>query len=125
MAEQMRTILWGSNRGSRRLHIEAPGCIVNITKNLHDTEGREVTRIDIKCDDYSGDPAVTMPDFTLDPEKLAAAVRAYKAIDDDNRAGIKITPDRWADAHQQAEAALVEKPYKFLGVRVRKDAANA
>lgn len=63
MAEMMRTIEWTGTRGARRLHIEAPGCIVNIVKGLRDSEGREVTRVDIKCDQYAGSPKATLPDF--------------------------------------------------------------
>ena len=34
------------------LHIEAPGCIVNISAGLTDGEGNEVTTVQIQCDDY-------------------------------------------------------------------------
>jgi hypothetical protein len=34
------------NRG-KLVHLEAPGCIVNIRVDLHDAEGREVTAIEI------------------------------------------------------------------------------
>ena len=63
MAERMRTISWGGSRGSRTLHIEAPGCIVNITKNLHDSESRQVTRVDVKADQFSGDTQWVLPEF--------------------------------------------------------------
>lgn len=32
------------------LHIEAPGCMVNIQHGLHDAEGREVTRVEVIAD---------------------------------------------------------------------------
>lgn len=35
---------------SQPLHIEAPGCIVNITHGLRDSDGREVTSVEILCD---------------------------------------------------------------------------
>jgi hypothetical protein len=40
------------------MHIEAPGCIVNITVGLHDREGRDVTAVEITADGdrYSGEP---------------------------------------------------------------------
>ena len=39
-----------------KLHIEAPGCIINIRCNLHDKDGREVTSVEIICDQYRGEP---------------------------------------------------------------------
>ena len=39
-----------------KLHIEAPGCIINIRCNLHDEDGREVTSVEISCDRYAGEP---------------------------------------------------------------------
>lgn len=40
------------------LHIEAPGCIINIRVGLTDHEGRSVTAISIEADGdrYAGDP---------------------------------------------------------------------
>jgi hypothetical protein len=49
--------------GARRLHIETEGCIVNIVAGLRDLEGRRVTRVDVQCDQYAGDPKNTMPDY--------------------------------------------------------------
>ena len=42
--------------GDGRLHIEAPGCIVNIRCNLHNSDGAEVTSIEVIPDgpDYDG-----------------------------------------------------------------------
>jgi hypothetical protein len=42
----------------RVLHIEAPGCIVNIRVGLTDSEGRAVTSVSISADGnrYSGEP---------------------------------------------------------------------
>jgi hypothetical protein len=56
MAERMRTISFSGKRGTRVLHVEAPGCIVNITKHLTDQLGREVTRVDIQADQYADEP---------------------------------------------------------------------
>lgn len=33
--------------GGQTLHIEAPGCIINIMANLTDAEGRQVTTVEI------------------------------------------------------------------------------
>ena len=63
MSEMMKTVRWSGARGARTLHVEAPGCIVNITKGLRDTEGREVTRVDIQCDNFAGEPRVSIPDY--------------------------------------------------------------
>jgi|WetSurSiteA1Bulk_404760.scaffolds.fasta_scaffold01527_9 hypothetical protein len=41
--------------GSKGLHIEAEGCIVNITENLIDIKGRRVTSIQIIPDKYAGE----------------------------------------------------------------------
>jgi hypothetical protein len=47
----MRRIKFGrNNRSGNLLHIEIPGAIVNIRINLHDNQGREVTRVDILPD---------------------------------------------------------------------------
>lgn len=42
----------------KTLHVEAPGCIINITVGLSDDDGREVTRIAVSADGdrYAGDP---------------------------------------------------------------------
>ena len=42
--------------GDGMLHIEAPGCIVNIRCNIHNTDGAEVTSIEVIPDepDYDG-----------------------------------------------------------------------
>ena len=46
------------SRKSSLLHVEAPGCIVNIHPGLTDTDGRAVVRVSIEADGdrYSGDP---------------------------------------------------------------------
>lgn len=80
MAEMMRTIEWTGKRGARRLHIEAPGCIVNIVKGLRDSEGHEVTRVDIICDHYAGEPDWTMPDFPADDSRFLG-VRIVRDLD--------------------------------------------
>lgn len=38
------------------LHVEAEGCIVNIRVNLQRDDNREITRIDVQCDQYAGEP---------------------------------------------------------------------
>lgn len=45
-------------RKSKMLHIEAPGCIVNITPGLTDVNGRMICRVDVNAngDRYAGDP---------------------------------------------------------------------
>lgn len=52
----MRTV--SLTRKSGMLHIEAPGCIVNITPGLTDTEGRAVVNVSVSADGnrYAGDP---------------------------------------------------------------------
>ena len=48
-------------RGYDGLHCEVDGCIVNIYTGLHDTEGREVTTIQVICDRYAGEPGWFIP----------------------------------------------------------------
>lgn len=45
------------------LHIEAPGCVINIHPGLHNSDGQEVTAIAIQCDQYAGEPKWTLPEF--------------------------------------------------------------
>ena len=42
-------------RMSQPLHVEAPGCIINIRAGLETDEGRPVTVVSIICDDYATD----------------------------------------------------------------------
>ena len=44
------------------LHIEAPGCIVNIRVGLRNLDGQEVTAVSVKCDQYAGEPKWSLPD---------------------------------------------------------------
>ncbi len=53
----MKTITINERSRDKLLHIEAPGCIINIHVGLTDSEGRAVTRIDVKSDRYAGEPA--------------------------------------------------------------------
>lgn len=48
------TVRW--IEGSKCLHIEANGCIINIRDQLHDHSGREVTSIEIIPDKFAGEP---------------------------------------------------------------------
>jgi hypothetical protein len=59
----MKTIVISNRSKHKLLHIEAPGCIVNITVGLTDTAGNGITSIAIKCDEYAGDPKCYLPDF--------------------------------------------------------------
>jgi hypothetical protein len=45
-------------RKSNMLRVEAPGCIVNISARLTDSEGRQVVRVEVSAagDRYIGDP---------------------------------------------------------------------
>lgn len=93
MAEQMKTIVFNPKRANsaRRLHIEAPGCIINITGNLHDVEGREVTRVDIQCDRNTGagENLVTIPDMPTDDGKPCTylGARVVRCLDGETPTG--------------------------------------
>lgn len=56
--QHMRTIKRNARCTSEVLHIEAPGCIVNIFHLLKDTEGRSVTAVEVILDD-----GWSLPDF--------------------------------------------------------------
>lgn len=49
-----RINFYNSNRSGDVLHIETEGCIINIRVNLTDNEGRPVTSIGVKADDFIG-----------------------------------------------------------------------
>lgn len=45
------------------LHIEAPGCVINVHVGLHNRDGQDVTSVTIQCDQYAGEPKWTLPDY--------------------------------------------------------------
>jgi hypothetical protein len=53
-----RNIAISDRSRCKLLHIEAPGCIINIRVGLTDTDGRKVTNVSIEADGdrYVGDP---------------------------------------------------------------------
>jgi hypothetical protein len=52
----MKTIVLSSRSRDNILHVEAEGCIVNIHIGLRDDSGHPVTRVDVLCDQYAGEP---------------------------------------------------------------------
>jgi hypothetical protein len=53
----VKTIVFSEhNRSGNRLHIELPGCIVNVVVGLTDRLGRQVTRVSISADDETRSP---------------------------------------------------------------------
>ena len=54
----MKTIRINERSRYEMLHVEAPGCIINIRVDLTDEDGRAVTRVDVMADGdrYAGDP---------------------------------------------------------------------
>lgn len=59
----MKTVVLSRRSKDKLLHIEAPGCIINIQTGLHDRAGNAITSVQIKCDEYAGEPNVYLPDF--------------------------------------------------------------
>lgn len=55
----MKSIILSSRSREKTLHIEAPGCIINIQIGLTDCNGHAVTSINVSSDGnrYAGDPA--------------------------------------------------------------------
>lgn len=53
-----RNISLSSRSKKTLLHIEAPGCIINIRVGLTDMDGREVTNVSVMANGnrYAGDP---------------------------------------------------------------------
>jgi len=48
------------SKRDRVIHVETPLGLVNIFVNLVDTKGRRVERIEIRGNDYSGEPLVAI-----------------------------------------------------------------
>ena len=51
----MKCIIHNENARDNLLHIETAGCIVNITVNLHNAEGKPTTVVEIIPDQYSNE----------------------------------------------------------------------
>lgn len=73
MTHDMKTVTHMPRGAKSRqlLHIEFEGGIVNIQPGLSDANGNKVTRVDVRCDNYSGE-AWHMPDLPADPNKPGA-----------------------------------------------------
>lgn len=106
MASRMRVISFSGKRGTDILHVEAPGCVINVRKNLRDTQGREVTRVDIKADEFSGEAPVSCQDVIGIDDVVRYVMTNYHDIDN-------MTED-------DLTRHLVElaSKQKFVGVRV-------
>ena len=54
----MKTVVLSERSKHNLLHIEAPGCIINVQIGLTDAEGRPVTHVSVSAngDRYAGDP---------------------------------------------------------------------
>lgn len=91
----MKSITFNGERRQKSgtLHIEAPGCIINIQVGLTDSEGNPVTRVDVIADNQSGDRWET-PDYkdenTGEPGYFVG-VRVVKQAEPVNKAAV-ITP---------------------------------
>lgn len=70
---EFRTVSLG--RHSKRLHIEAPGCIINVYPDLTDSDGRPVVRVEILADHYAGEAPWTIEG---EPGKHDHAVRIVR-----------------------------------------------
>jgi hypothetical protein len=71
----MKTIRVTERSRDKHLHIEVPGCVVNIRTGLEDCGGRPVTVIAISCDTYAGEPGWALPDFDHARALTARVVR--------------------------------------------------
>lgn len=59
----MTSIRISERSKEKTLHIEAPGCIINVHIGLFTSDGQAVTAITIQCDQYAGEPIWTLPDY--------------------------------------------------------------
>jgi hypothetical protein len=66
----MKTVVFSKRSKETLLHVEAPGCLVNIRRGLSDMQGREVTSVQITADQYAGEDRFTIPEL-LTPEQVA------------------------------------------------------
>ena len=70
----------------KELHIEVPGCIVNIRPGLTGAGMREVTSIEIICDQYAGERHWYMPDLNGDNPPRATNIRVVRESEEDRAA---------------------------------------
>lgn len=70
MPQDMKTIVMTKRSKYRTLHVEAPGCIINIRIGLTRDDGCEVTRIDVSADGerYAGEPPAWIETYGSDPQ---------------------------------------------------------
>lgn len=59
----MKSIVFNGKRKYKKLHIEVPGAIINITVGLTTINGEKCTSIVIRADDYE-DEKWSIPDFS-------------------------------------------------------------
>lgn len=103
----MKTITFSKRSRARVLHIEAPGCIVNIRHALRDTEGREVTSVQINAD-QTQESSWTLPDMFDLRDVAEIIVTSYKLFH--------------TMTHEEIEEHIREKlrPATSYNVRVRR-----
>lgn len=65
------------------LHIEAPGCVINITPGLVGAGCRNVTSVEIVCDRYAGEQHWYMPDLDADNPPHATNIRVVQETEED------------------------------------------
>lgn len=68
------------------LHIEAPGCIINVRPGLRGAGDREVTSIEIICDQYAGERHWYMPDLDGDNPPRVTNIRVVRESESDAEA---------------------------------------
>lgn len=53
----MKTVIISERSKHKTLHVEAPGCIINIHTGLQNSDGQPVTNVSITASRYAGEPA--------------------------------------------------------------------
>ena len=74
-----KTVVLSKRSRHRMLHVEADGCIVNITRGLTDRSGRAVTSVEIMCD-RTTDETWSLVDFDNRTGMNVRAVRTHERV---------------------------------------------
>lgn len=75
----MKRIVFNGKRKYKKLHIEVPGAIINITVGLTTPEGHPCTAVNIIADNFSGEEW-HLPDIEAIDKLLPAGSRSTKKV---------------------------------------------
>lgn len=75
----MKSIVFNGKRKYKKLHIEVPGAIINITVDLVTVDNKPCTVVDIIADNFSGEEW-HLPDIEAIDKLLPAGSRSTKKV---------------------------------------------